>query len=128
MEISSLFKDTHIAYLSKAEYIKKDIFRNFLDNNYTVLRLDWTDLTDNSRLIKFIYKQVHVPDNFGINWNALWDTLTDREFWFTKPSVIIIENYGKILSHENTSETEIFTKILMDLPQDEMPFLIIYIT
>ena len=127
MKISTLFKGGHILHLSKDSFIHSNLIQSFLDQDYIIVRLDWNSLANDKLLIKSIYKQINAPDNFSINWNALWDTLTDREFWFKKPSVIIIENSKRLLSDEKETEEVIFKEILEDLPQDELPFLVIYV-
>lgn len=73
-------------------------------NNLLFIDIDLAGITDKQKLLKEIAMKLGFPSYFGMNWDALYDCLTDMGDRTTSGYVILIKKFNessKILPHEN---------------------------
>ena len=53
-------------------------------------RIDGESVPDQAALLERLARELHFPDYFGKNWDALQDCLTDLPDWLTAPGYVIV--------------------------------------
>ena len=86
----------------------------YIESWATVINIDWKNVDTKEFLIEKIYSELGCPKDFGKNWDAFWDTITDNQFWVKSPLVLIFRNYNYIFSG-NKNDRLILSDILIDL-------------
>ncbi len=90
----------------------------FSNGSMMLIELDGIILKNRDGFIRAFYDQINAPSDFWLNWDAFWDTITDQQFWITKPLVFVIRNKRKLFSLANDSDDRLqLDSILIDLIQ-----------
>lgn len=117
-------KKSYITYYKDEEILKNYIDRE--DKNQMILEFDWKLIKDKFEFIKYFYLKIKAPLDFGKNWDAFWDTISDQEFWIKKPLFIIIKNKNLLFSNEkNNKSINILNTIFIDLLDFDWYFIFI---
>ena len=57
---------------------------------YFCVRIDGGSVPDQAALLGRLARELHFPDYFGQNWDALQDCLTDLPDWLPAPGYVIV--------------------------------------
>lgn len=88
----------------------RDLYLQKISSKH-ILYLDGDNLATTEQLIKYIYSQIPNEFPYWLNWDVVWDVLTDLEWDVT----MVIENCNALLSDELWEENRKFKNILVDL-------------
>ena len=85
-----------------------------VDNGLNYTQIDLKEATDKDSFLKLVAFSLQFPDYFGMNWDALNDSLTDLSWKPANGYVIVFTNF-QILSENMATEIAIMRHIFLIL-------------
>ncbi len=108
---------------------RKSIERQATKQGYRLFKLQGSSITDRNTLFHHLAKQMHFPDYFGNNWDALEECMSDLTDWQpAKGYVVIFEDaalFCKSAPNDFLTFVDIVVEIFDDWGHERVPLLLL---
>lgn len=85
----------------------------FVSNSVAVILIEGANIYDKSSFLQEFAEKFHFPPYFGRNWDALYDCLTDLE-WFDVRNMLVIYSHTARFRTAHPEDWQIAMEILFD--------------
>lgn len=113
-DLDNYFEKTPIMFAA-AKALDEKSLRDIIDDaGYLLFIIDGAKVRSTKDLFDHLSTTLKFPEYFGHNWSAIFDCLTDLDWWLPSKGYIILCKNSDTLMDNPTLDLKIFVKVIKD--------------